>query len=322
MSLHDDLSLGEDSAHSPSTCPIDQLDWLVNHSLSAEEQALVAAHVATCAACQARVAALTGLRQAMWAVSAQTPDVRADLFAQIERRLDAAASPVARLRPLLQACWLAAAIVGEHLWAQTRLIRRDLFWAPLLILPLVGAVVFLPPPWAQAPGTAALLAAFLSALGMAFLYGPQVDPAREIALVTPTSPRLVLGVRCCVVFGYDLALNCGLVLPFLVVRGVVTPGWFLANWLAPLCALSGIALLLSILLSANVAVLVCVILWALRLFGGAQAFLLASAQPLPAAPWQQVYERFWSQGPLLLVVAVLAALLAFVALERKERFAR
>lgn len=321
MDQNDDVSLHEDSVRSLSICPVDQLDWLVNHSLSADDQALVEAHVATCVACQARVAALTELRQAMWAVSARTPDVRADLFALIERRLDGASSPAARLRPFLQTCWLAMIIASEHLRAQTRLIRRDLFWAPLLILPLVGAVVFLPPPWGQTPGGAALLAALLTAFGMAFLYGPQVDPAREIALVTPTSPRLLLGVRCCVVFGYDLAINCGLVLPFLVAQGAVTPAWFLANWLAPLCALSGIALLLSVLLNANAAVFVCVILWALRLFGGTQAFLLASA-PLPMAPLQRMYEAFWSQGPLLLVVAVLAALLAFVALERRERFAR
>lgn len=315
MSLHNEPALPH------STCPLDQLEWFVNHTLPAEEQALVAAHLATCAACQQRVAALSELRQAMQDVGARTPAARADLFAQIERRLDAASSPAARLRPVLLACWGAVTVDGEHLWAQARLIRRDLFWAPLVILPLVGAVVFLPPPWGLSPGAAALLAALLTALGVAFLYGPQVDPAREVTLATPTSPLLVLGARCCVIFGYDLLLNCGLVLPFLATQRVVTPAWFLANWLAPLCALSAIALLLSVLLNAYVAALICVILWALRLAPGVQAFLLASTQPLPEASWQRVYEAFWSQASLLLVVAVLAALLAFVVLERREHFA-
>jgi hypothetical protein len=282
----------------------------------------VNAHVETCAACQATVVALTELRQAVRAVGAQTPEVRADLFAQIERRLDVAASPATRVRSLLLACWLALTIGGELLWAQARLIRRDLFWAPLLILPVVGAVVFLPTPWRQDPGVAAFVAALVTALGMAFLYGSQVDPAREIALVTRTSPQLMLGLRCCVLVGFDLALNCGLVFPLLVAHGDVTPSWFLAHWLAPLSALSGIALFLSVLLNANLAVLACVVLWALRLFGRVQAFLLASAPPFPEALWQRVYDGFWGQGPLLFAVAILATLLAFIVLERRERFAR
>jgi len=265
---------------------------------------------------------LAELRQAMRTVGDHTPEARADMFAQIERRLDVASAPGARIRSLVHTGWFAVTVAGELLWAQARLIRRDLFWAPLLILPLVGAVVYLPTPWRQDPGVAAFLAALLTALGMAFLYGPQVDPAREMALVTPTSPRLTLGLRCCVVFGYDLALNCGLILPFLVAQGATTPAWFLANWLAPLCALSGIALLVSVALNVNIAVLACVVLWTLRLVGGVQAFLLASAQPLPAAAWQRVYDGFWSQGPLLFVVAALAAALAFIVLERRERFAR
>ena len=206
--------------------------------------------------------------------------------------------------------------------AQARLLRRDLFWMPLFIVPLAASVVYLPGPWHDTPDAAALLAALLTALGMAFLYGQRVDPAREIALVTLTSPRLVLGVRCCLVFGYDLLLNCGLVLPFLAMHGIVTPLWFLANWLAPLCCLSAIALLLSVLANAATAVLACVFLWALRMLSDVQAFLIGTTQPLAEAPWQQLYENFWHQGLLLFTIALLAGLLAFLLLERKERFAR
>jgi hypothetical protein len=45
-------------------------------------------------------------------------------------------------------------------------------------------------------------------------------------------------------------------------------------------------------------------------------------QTFSEAVWQQQYESFWHQEPLLFVVAGLAVLLAFVVLERKERFAR
>ncbi|BCL78926.1 zf-HC2 domain-containing protein [Ktedonobacteria bacterium brp13] len=307
-----------------SHCPMDQLKWFVNQTLSAEERVTVEAHLTECAACRAEVAVWTELRQVMRGVSVRTPEPRADLFMQIEQQLDVLPSPapLAWLGSLLQACWFALTVCGEHFRAQARLIRRDLFWMPLFIVPLAGSLVYLPRPWQDTPGPAALLAALLTALGMAFLYGQRVDPAREIALVTRTSPRLVLGVRCCLVFGYDLLLNCGLVLPFLALHGVVTPAWFLVNWLAPLCCLSAIALLLSILVNSGTAVLVCALLWALRLLNSVQTILFGGSRPLPEAPWQQQYESFWHQGPLLFVVAILAVLLTFIVLERKERFVR
>ena len=308
---------------SHATCPTDRLEWFVNRTLSTAEQAAVEAHLITCDVCRAQVETWTELRLALREVSTHTPEPRADLFAQIEQRLDGVSSPTHRpwLLHLLPTCWLALTIAGEHFVAQVRLIRRDLFWMPLFIVPLVVAMVYLPGPWRQAPGTAALLAALLTAIGLAFLYGQEVDPAREVVLVTLTSPRLVLGIRCCVVFGYDLLLNCGLILPFLALHGIITPAWFLANWLAPLCCLSAIALLLSIVVNTSTAVFACCILWALRLLNSVSILFSGGTQPLPEAPWQQQYESFWHQGPLLFAITLLAVLLAFIALERKERFA-
>jgi hypothetical protein len=308
---------------SHATCPLDRLEWFVNRTLSTKEQAAIEAHLTTCDACRAQVEAWTELRLALREVCTHTPEPRADLFAQIEQQLDGVAPPAHRFRllHLLSTCWLALTIAGEHLVAQARLIRRDLFWMPLFIVPLVVAMVYLPGPWRQAPSTAALLAALLTAIGLAFLYGQEVDPAREIVLVTLTSPRLVLGIRCCVVFGYDLLLNCGLILPFLALHGIITPAWFLANWLAPLCCLSAIALLLSIVVNTSAAVFACCILWALRLLNSVSILFSGGIQPHPEAPWQQQYESFWHQGPLLFAITLLAVLLAFIALERKERFA-
>jgi hypothetical protein len=309
---------------SRSTCPVDQLEWFVNRTLSAEQRGEVEAHLAQCTACQAEVAEWAELRQSMLNVGTSTPEPRADLFPLIEQRLDqlAAPAPWFRLQRVFQVCWFALNVGAELFRAQARLLRRDLFWMPLFIVPLAASIVYLPGIWQRMPGSAALLAALLTALGMAFLYGQQVDPAREIALVTQTSPRLVLGIRCCLVFGYDLLLNCGLVLPILASQGIITPAWFLTNWLAPLCCLSAIALLLSVLANASVAVFACTFLWGLRVLNSVLALALNSLQPLPEAPWQQAYEHFWHQGPLLFIIAILAVGLAFIALERKERFAQ
>ena len=318
MTQHDKRCL------SRSACPVDRLQWYVNRTLSARDRTAVEAHLAECSSCQAEVQVWSELRQAMREVSAHTPEPRGDLFPLVERRLDLQPSPVPSSWSyrLLQAYWLVLSVAGEHFFAQARLVRRDLFWMPLFIVPLVVSMVYLPGPWPQAPGMAALFAALLTALGMAFLYGQKIDPAREIVLATRTSPQVVLGVRCCLVFGYDLLLNCGLVLPFLALHGVVTPAWFLVNWLAPLCCLSAIALLLSILVNASTAALACTLLWALRLLSTVQLLLVGGARPLSEAPWQQSYEGFWHQGPLLFAITILAVALAFVVLERKERFAR
>ncbi len=318
------MTLHHEHHFSRSHCPVGQLEWFVNQTLPASERATVEAHLTGCAACRAEVGVWIELRQVMQDVSTRTPEPRADLFMQIERQLDVLPSPAPLiwLSSLLQACWFALTVCGEHFRAQARLIRRDLFWMPLFILPLVCTIVYLPQSWPQAPGAAALIAALLTALSIAFLYSQEVDPAREMTLVTLTSPRLVLGVRCGLVFGYDLLLNCGLVLPFLALHGIVTPVWFLANWLAPLCCLSAIALLLSILVNSGTAVFVCALLWALRMLNSVQTILFGGSQPLTEAPGLQQYERFWHQEPLLFVVASLAVLLTFIVLERKERFVR
>ncbi|MGH2501087.1 MAG: anti-sigma factor family protein [Ktedonobacterales bacterium] len=306
-----------------SACPVEQLPWLANGSLSADERPAIEAHLAGCSACQAEMRALRGLRVAMRRVSAHTLAPRSDLFALVESRLEATSEPIgwAALARRMPDWRGALRVSAEHVAAQGRLIRRELFWAPLFIVPLVVTMVYLPGPWSRAPAVAALAAALVTALGMALLYGQRADPACEITLATPTSPGLLLGIRCGLVFGYDLALNCGLILPFLAWRGVLTPGWFLTHWLAPLCCLSAIALLLSVLLNANAAILICLLLWALRVYDGAQALLFGSVQALSTSLWQQRYEGFWSQGPLLFLLTTLAVALAFVVLERKERYA-
>lgn len=317
------MTLRHERHLSHSTCPTGQLEWFVNRTLSAKERAAVEAHLVTCASCQAEVRALIELRQTMRKVSALAPEPRADLFTQVESQLDLLPSPapVPLLHALLQACWFALTVCGEHLYAQARLIHRNLFWMPLFIVPLACSVVYLPRSWQQAPSEAALVAALITALGMAFLYSQEVDPAREMTQATLTSPQLVLGMRCCLIFGYDLLLNCGLVLPILAVHGVVTPAWFLTNWLAPLLCLSAIALLLSIAVNASAAVLICALLWGVRLLGDVQV-LLFGGQLLPEIPWQHSYESFWHQGLLQSATALLAVSLALIVLGRKEQFAR
>jgi hypothetical protein len=314
----------QEQTRSDTACPVEHLAWYVTGALAAEDHGTVDAHVAACAACQERVREWAELRRVLREVSAQTPAPRTDLFLQVERRIATLPERVPWFSPrqVAQAYRPVLAALGGLMLTQAHLLRRDLFWTPPLLIPVSAALVYLRMPWRQAPDAAAFLAALLAALGMALLYGQDVDPAREMTLATPTSPRLVLGLRCALVFGFDLIINGGLILPFLTVHGVVTPAWFLAHWLAPLCFLSALALLMSVVVSTNAAVLACVALWGSRLLADAPQLLFGGSGVFPETAWQHLYGTFWQQEPLLFAGAVLAALLAFAFVEEKERFAR
>ncbi len=282
-------------------CPVDQLEWYANRTLPAAERVAVEAHLAGCAACRSDVEAWTELRQALRGVLAETPRPRPDLLAALDRQTRGvmAASPWRR----------TLAVVTDHLRLQVRLIRRELFWTPLLLLPLTAWIVVQSHAGHAITDSAALLAVLVAALGKAFLYGQEVDPPREMVLSTPTSPRLVLVLRCGVMFGYDLLFHGGIVLPLLAAQGIVTPGWFLNHWLAPLVGLGALAVFVSTLLNPEAAVVVCLSLWGLRL------------RFLTHLPWQEPYARLWTGVLPMAALAVLALLLALVVLERRERFA-
>lgn len=62
----------------------------------------------------------------------------------------------------------------------------------------------------------------IAAVGLALVYGPEVDPGLELALATPTAPRSVLLARMTLVFAYDLGLALAANAVVLAVRGDVT----------------------------------------------------------------------------------------------------
>ncbi len=132
------------------------------------------------------------------------------------------------------------------LCAQLRVVRREIWAASMLVMALGGVVAY-------SPGSASsilpliLTAPLVAAVGVAFIYGPFVDPALEIELTAPVSPRLILLARLVLVFGFDLAL--GLIAS--VALAGLSPGisfWPLVMaWLAPMAFLSALAFLLTVL---------------------------------------------------------------------------
>jgi hypothetical protein len=109
----------------------------------------------------------------------------------------------------------------------------------------------------------ALFAPALAAVGIAYAYGPGIDPAWELSQSMAVSDRAVLLARALAVFGLNAAL--GLVAS--AACGVATAVTF--GWLLPMTAVSALALAAATLArSANVGVAVGLSGWAITVLGG------------------------------------------------------
>jgi hypothetical protein len=204
------------------------------------------------------------------------------------------------------------AALGGLARAQVRLVRGDLWGLPAVGLALVVALLLAPLHWQERLSDAAFGSAIVAAIGVAFLYGRDVDRGHELSLTTPTSPHALLLLRLGLLAVYELVINVAGAGLFALAHSAITPGWFLAYWLAPLCCLMAISLLVASALHPLVAALVSVALWLFRALGH-----LAVVQSSPLA----AYDRFWHQGALPWLVAALAVGLTLLLLDRRERMA-
>jgi hypothetical protein len=192
---------------------------------------------------------------------------------------------VAQARLLRPAVWIAsaAAIVLAMVYALT--LPRSIGEQDVLVfaLPLIAVT------------------------GVAFLYGPETDAGLELALATPTSPRVVLLGRFGLLFGFDAALALA---GTALLAGLRGDGWWALTlvWLGPMALLSAVSLALSVFLGPATAVGGAAALWLSRIvhFDGGISLQLA---PSP----------FWLSSPLALALAVgMLAVVIYLA-PRSER---
>src|SRR5262249_37530550 len=99
------------------------------------------------------------------------------------------------------------------------------------------------------PALLGVAAPLVTAIGVAFLYGPEQDPGLELTLGTPTSPRLILLCRLALVFGYTFALALAVTLLLLLMRAAPF-SLVISVWLVPMLLLAGLSLLASVTLGA------------------------------------------------------------------------
>ena len=204
-------------------------------------------------------------------------------------------------RPWTLTLWL--------LRAQLRVVQQEIWLASALIMAL-GLFVTLAIQLGISAGMLPLvwIAPLVAAVGIAFLYGPAADPALEIELATPVSPRLLVLARLLLVFAFDLFLA----LLSSVVLALLHSGWSLwllvSLWLAPMTFLAALAFLLSMLFSEPlVSVSICLVLWGI--------------QVLRIFPPFAVFPNWLSQDwqPWLWLVALLCVVLTLWLAGREEQ---
>ncbi len=147
-------------------------------------------------------------------------------------------------------------------------LARALVTTPSLVLSwLVASVVVLAAgvvatrttgaPWV------ALLAPALAGAGIAYAYGPSVDPAFELGRTMAVPDRMVLLVRALAVFGLDALLGVVASLASADAAGLTL------GWLAPMTAVAALALAAATLArSANVGVVAALAAWGIVVLAG------------------------------------------------------
>src|SRR5664279_2799989 len=198
--------------------------------------------------------------------------------------------------------------------AQMRLVHPATWAASGLVIALGGLVtlLFYQPEQTGAELPLVVIAPLVAACGVGFLYGLDADPALELQLATPVSPRLILLARLALLFGFNLAITlaCSVVLTLAQAQISLAP--LIAAWLAPMTFLSALAFLLSVLFFDSLAsVLISLLLW---IGATLRHFLdLGTLAAVPDLLLKTTYPAMLIATPVLVVLALWLA-------EREERW--
>lgn len=192
---------------------------------------------------------------------------------------------------------------------QVRVVRSEIWLASLLIMTL-GVFVMAAQYRNSSTQMLVLIAPLVSAGGVAFIYGPVIDPPLEILLSTPISPRVVLLARLTLVYGFNLILGVGSSMLLVFTQSGLSLWPLVLAWLIPMTFLSALAFCLGVISrDPLMSALTCFVLWVfvhtdltswLRfpnlLAASAQPFLLILATVLGiVALWLAGHEEHWME---------------------------
>lgn len=285
------------------------LPFYAADTLGPEERRAVEEHLAVCADCRAELEFWTEVGSTIVKDNLAIPAPPAHL-------LDSA---LARVHDSSSAPWKWA---WQLLWAQVALLRREIWLASAFVMAIGYFIAVLGAPAGAAVNAIEVLAPFVAAAGVGMIYGADNDPAIEVTLATPTSPRQVLLARLALVFGYDLMLSLLATIGLLAVVPVDLLGGIILTWLGPMTLLSALALFLSVSIGTGNAIAAASLLWLSR-------WILHSA-PGQASYSVQVgsslmslgiaYESLWSNPLWLMVIAAALTIATLMIVGKQERF--
>jgi len=158
------------------------------------------------------------------------------------------------------------------------------------------------------------IAPLIAAGSLSILFGPEHDPAHELALSAPTSSWKLLLARLSIVSAYNLTLAMIAILVLMIAFPPGLLGTLALGMLAPMAFLSALALLLSMWVGTGNAIAISYILWLL------QSIPYQSIGAWTISPaWSSVllaYREFWRSPMLLLAFTVPVLLIALWSANR------
>lgn len=300
----------------PPGHPLELLPDFVAGRLAPEDSAAVRGHLDRCGDCRVELAAWRGIstatRDGYGPSAVAVPD---GLMSRVVDRVaeEAAAGATRRSSRYRGFVWLARFVA-----AQTPLVRREI-WPASAVVMAIGAALSLivGSSGGEVPGTAlALLAPFAAAIGIAMIYGQENDPALELALATPTSPRLVVVARLVVVLAWDLVLAVAATLVLAIANGPSVFMPLVSLWLGPMLLLGCLTLVLSLFVHSSLAIVATSILWIVRALEVAGEVRLHDLGGLTT-----VVDAVWQTSPLTLALALLLLAVALFLTPYREQFA-
>jgi hypothetical protein len=268
------------------------------NQLDADKRALFEKHLADCGECQADLRMWKSVADEIHA--ADTAEPAPPHLA--ERALEQIHQPAAPR--------LAFRHVVQLLRSQTFLVQREMFPATAAVMAL-GVIVALISKHAE---FIYFIAPLMAAASLSILFGPEHDPAHELALSTPTSSWKLLLARLSIVSAYNLLLALAAMLILMIAFPPGLIGTLTLGLLAPMAFLSALALLLSMWIGTNNAIAISYALWLAQSipFQSIGAWTDSSAW----ASFLHAYRNFW-QNPMLLLTFTLPLL--FLALWSAKR---
>jgi hypothetical protein len=289
----------------------DLLSAYVRNRLAGDADAQIQQHLAICSVCRDDYALATAVTEAAQRRLQAVPAPSLALLDQVWREIDTSAPYVVMARSAKR----KARLLWHVTRAQLPLIPKGIWIASAAVLFIAVLLASVWRDGAFPPSLLGLLLAPMAAAGVAVLCDQDADAGLEIALATPTSPRVTLFCRFLLVYGYNTALALGGVL-FLTLAHHADFALLTSFWLGPMLLLASSGLVLTVRFGAFVGAIVVGALWCLRALGLVWTSLHATVEINATLP------ILWRTTPALIALSLALLVIAVMSLPTEFNAAR